>query len=196
LIGETTTSIKTLLQTRTYEELQAQARAVTPTSDLFMIGLSRPVSPKWQIGGDVRKSRFSGTAGSATVPPTAASGNVMTYSMQLTGIGLFAKRDISVMSLSYIDALTYSGNSVSLANRALLGEKWSFDTALRWYGQNDTSTNTKITRISPSLRTGYKWKEKVTLEGEIGAEKSTTHNPTTHDDTSRNYWSLGYRWDF
>jgi maltoporin len=139
---------------------------------------------------------ISGTAGSATQPPTASTGDILTYTMQFTGTGLFAKRDISVMSLSYIDAPTYSGNSVSLANRTLLGEKWSFDTALRWYGQNDTSTNTKITRLSPSLRTGYKWKEKVTLEAEIGAEKSTTHNPTTHDDTSRNYWSLGYRWDF
>jgi hypothetical protein len=195
LIGESTTSIRTLLQTRTYEELQAQARAVTATTDLYLFGATHPLNTKWQIGGDVRYSRTSGTAGTATIPPTASSGNAYTYSGQMIGTAIFSKRDITVFSVSHTEAQTYTDNSVTVANRALLGEKWSFDTSLRWYAQED-NLGTQSTRITPTFKTGYKWKERMTIEAEIGVEDGTTRSTTTNDVTRRHYWSLGYRWDF
>ncbi|HYA38279.1 MAG TPA: hypothetical protein VEI74_08450 [Candidatus Methylomirabilis sp.] len=62
--------------------------------------------------------------------------------------------------------------------------------------ENDSSTNTDLKRFSPSLRPGYKWKNNITLELEIGAEYTDTTGPTTQDSFRRHYWSLGYRWDF
>jgi len=46
------------------------------------------------------------------------------------------------------------------------------------------------------LRPGYKWKNNITLELEVGAEYTDNSGPTTQDKSRRHYWSLGYRWDF
>ncbi|MDH3371448.1 MAG: hypothetical protein OEM31_08995, partial [Gammaproteobacteria bacterium] len=118
------------------------------------------------------------------------------YTGNLIGTGLFSPRDVSVISVSHITAQTYDGNSYSLTNRVLWGANWSLDTTLSWYSQQDNSTDTKLRRFAPVLRPSYKWKENITLEAELGEERTTTQSPTTDDKTNRRYWSLGYRWDF
>jgi tetratricopeptide (TPR) repeat protein len=195
LIGETTTSIHTLLQTRSYDELKQQARDLTATADLYLLGITHPLSAKWQIGGNVQQWRISATEGTATQPPTPDTGNVHMYTLQTIVTGLFARRDITVASYGIIDAPNYSGDSASITNRARITDTWMLDTALRWYRQED-NVGTKLDRFTPTVRIGYQWRERVTFEAEYGIEDSTTQTAATEDVTRRRYWSLGYRWDF
>jgi tetratricopeptide (TPR) repeat protein len=195
LIGESTTSIDTLLQTRSYDELKQQARDLTATSDLYLLGVTHPLSTKWQVGGNVQQWRISATQGSATQPPTPDTGNVHMYTLQAIATGFFARRDITVASISLIDAPNYNGDSASITNRARITDKWTLDTALRWYRQQD-NLGTRLDRITPTFRAGYQWSDRVTFEAEIGIENSTTQTATTDDVSRRRYWSLGYRWDF
>ena len=183
----------------TAEELRRRAVALTSTSTLYMVGLTMPVNAKWQIGGDYRVNNISGTEGTTDVggliPPTEATGDTHTYSLQAIGTGLIGTSDITVLSVSLIRAPTFSGESYGLNNIVTLREKWRFETALRYYTQED-DFGTRQKRISPSLRVSYKLRESISLEGEAGLEQSETESSTSTDKTKRSYFSIGYRWDF
>lgn len=195
LIGEIDTSIKSQLQTQTEEQLRAQANARTAESNLYLIGANHNFNTKWQIGGDIKLFNTTGTPASGPLPATEDSGNTLAYTVQGIATSMFSKRDISVLALSYIDSPTFSGRSASLSNRTLLRDRWTFDIALRYYGQENDAGDT-LTRWSPNLRLGYRWHERFTLEAEYGLEKSETESATSIDESTRNYFSLGYRWDF
>ncbi len=196
LIGEADTSIKSQLQTKTYEQLKQQALDLTSTTDLHNIGISQQMTTHWQAGLDLQSAHTSSTVGSARQPAQPDTGTIHTYTGNIIGTGIFAERDVNVISISHIVAPTYDGNSYSLTNRLLWGPSWSLDTTLSWYSQHDSSLNTDLNRFSPSLKPSYKWKQNITLEAEFGEEHTTTKSATTEDKITRRYWSLGYRWDF
>ena len=196
LFGEADTSIKSQLQTKSYEQLKQQAFNLTSTTDLHSVGVSHPFSPRWQAGFDVQSAHTSSTVGSVNQPAQPDTGTIYTYTGNLIGTGVFTQRDVNVISVSHIVAPTYDGNSYSLTNRLLWGASWSLDTTLSWYSQHDSSTNTDVDRFSPSLKPSYKWKQNITLEAEFGEEHTTNKGILTEDTTRRRYWSLGYRWDF
>jgi tetratricopeptide (TPR) repeat protein len=196
LLGETDTSIRSQLQTKTYEQLKQQALDLTATTDLKGAGVTQALSTHWQAGLDVQSAHTSATMGSVNQPAQPDTGNTYTYTGNLIGSGLFNPRDVTVLSVSHIDAKTYAGNLYSLTNRVLWGAAWSLDTTLTWYAQHDTSTDTDLKRFAPSLKPSYKWKDNMTFEMELGAEHTETIGPTTQDKVRRRYWSLGYRWDF
>lgn len=196
LFGEADTSIKSQLQTKTYEALKQQALNLTSTTNLYSAGVSQPLSTRWQAGFDVQSAHTSSTVGSANQPAQPDTGTIYTYTGNLIGTGIFTQRDVNVVSISHIVAPTYDGNSYSLTNRLLWGASWSLDTTLSWYSQHDSSTNTDVDRFSPSLKPSYKWKQNITLEAEFGEEHTTNKGMLTEDTTRRRYWSLGYRWDF
>ncbi len=196
LLGETDTSIKSQLQTKTYDQLKQQALDLTSTTDLVSIGVSQSLGTRWQLGFDVQSAHTSATVGTINQPAQPDTGDIHTYTGNVIGTGLFTQRDVNVLSLSRIDAPDYTGNSYSLTNRLLWGPSWGLDVTLSWYSQRNTVTDTRLDRFSPVLRPSYKWKENITLEAEFGEERTTTRSPTTEDKTQRRYWSLGYRWDF
>ncbi|WP_372521566.1 hypothetical protein [Sulfuricaulis sp.] len=196
LQGESDTSIKSQLQTKTYEQLKQQALNLTSTTDLHSVGISQPLSTRWQAGFDVQSAHTSSTAGSVNQPAQPDTGTIYTYTGNLIGTGIFTQRDVNVFSISHIVGPTFDGNSYSLTNRLLWGPSWSLDTTLSWYSQHDSSTNTDVDRFSPSLKPSYKWKQNITLEAEFGEEHTTNKGTTTEDTNRRRYWSLGYRWDF
>jgi tetratricopeptide (TPR) repeat protein len=196
LQGESDTSIKSQLQTKTYDQLKQQALNLTSTTDLHSVGISHPFSARWQAGFDVQSARTSSTVGSANQAPQPDTGNIRTYSGNIVGNGIFTQRDVNVISISHIVAPTYDGNSSSLTNRLIWGPSWSLDTTLSWYAQHDSSSNSDLERFTPSIRPGYKWKHNITFEAEFGEEHTVNKAPTTEETTRRRYWSLGYRWDF
>jgi len=195
VIGETDTSISSQLLTLSEDQLRTQAEARTPTADLILIGATHNFSPTWQLGGDIKRYNISGTPASGALPASPGTGDVYVYTLQGIGTGLLTKRDVSVLSLSYLNGEAYDGESISFNNRTLFQEKWSFDLSLVYYLQKD-SLGTDLTRLTPIVRVGYRWRDKVTFEFEAGMEKGQTTSSTQTEDLSRNFYTLGYRWDF
>ena len=201
LFGETNTSIRSFLNLgMTEEQLHALAEARTPTADLVMLGITHNFNTTWQLGGDVKWYSISGTPASGAPPatPTMAyqgTGDVYVYTLQGIGTGLITKRDVSVLSLSYLTGETYDGESIAFNNRTLYQDKWTFDLSLRYYQQTD-NLGTELTRLTPIVRVGYRWRDKITLELEAGLEKGQTTSSTQTEDMTRTFYSLGYRWDF
>ena len=196
LIGESDTSITSQLQTKSYDQLKQQALNNTATTELKGVGVTQQMLTHWQTSLDVQSSHTSATVGTANQPPQPDSGTTYTYTGNIIGSGLFSPRDVTVFSLTHINAETYDGNLYSLTSRVVWGANWSLDTALNWYKQHDSSTDSDLKRFSPSIKPSYKWKNNITLEVELGEEHTETTGPTTQDTTRRRYWSVGYRWDF
>lgn len=195
LTGETTTSIKTLLETRSEAEIKQLAETRTQDATMLSVGLTHPWNTTWQVGGDIRMTSVSSMPASGTLPATAGTGNEFAYTLQAIGSNIFTTRDVTVLSASLLDGNTYTGQSYSVSNRTTLQEKWTLDASLRIYQQKDNQA-TKLTRLSPTLRVAYQWKEKISFEAEGGMEINDVSSPTQQEKTNRKFYSVGYRWDF
>jgi hypothetical protein len=194
-LGEASTSVQMLLNTYSEDELRRRALALTAKSALASVGLTHPISAVWQVGADVHASRISHTDGTNNVPGMPGSGYVYTYTGQIIGIGLFAKRDVSVASVSRITGLGYGGYAARLASRTPFSERWTLDGSVLWYQQSNDNGST-LQRVSPTLRLGYRWGTSMSLEFEAGAESTSTSSATIDEKTRRRFFSIGYRWDF
>lgn len=197
------TSLESLRQTLSEDEIKRRAQGLTAVSELASLGVTVPFSAKWQLGGDVRLSRTSGTegapaiGGTGEVLATQPTGNSYTYTAQAIGTGLLGQRDVSVLSVSLIDDPINDALLYSLTSRTPIGERWSLDVVMIYYS-GETNTNATTDRFSPTLRVGYRWRDNIAFEAELGVEKTKTDNPVaqTTEESKRNYFSLGYRWDF
>ena len=194
-IGEATTSISTLLQTYSEQELRQRALALTARSTFASVGFTHPVSRTWQLGASYSVSRLSHTDGTNNFPGTLSTGDVRTLTGQAIGTGLFAARDVNVVSLSGVNSPDYHGFAGRLASRAPLGERWTLEASLFWYRQNNDN-GSDLQRISPNVRVGYRFGRSVTFEAEVGIENTESSSSVLLEKTRRDYFSLGYRWDF
>lgn len=198
--------------------LRDQAKTVTATSDLFLLGMLHAVSKDWQLGGDVRVNRISGTSASnclVILPGTSTiflnpnattdapcslqaqpgTGNIWTYTAQAIGANVPFENTTFVANASYISSLTYRGQSLTLNSLARLGPQWQFDTFVILYHQTD-SNNVELYRVTPTIRMDYRFLNSWTIEGSGGYEKTLTDSPNQKDSTSRQFFFFGLRWDF
>ena len=188
VLGQTVSSIITLLQTTTEDALHQKARDNTPVSKVFLLGFTRPYNKTWQYGLDIR-----GFSTSDTLLSPGTSSNTIT--VQSIGTGLLTPRDITLLSYAYTDGGGDTTNSISLNNRSPIGDKWNLTTQLV-YSVLNRSIGSHSTDLRPTLRIAYKWKEKVTLELEANFDIAKIDSPTTQSVRHDPFYSLGYRWDF
>lgn len=195
LIGETVTSVREMLLTLSEAEIRRIAVARTADVNMAQFGATKPVSQKWQLGGDVQLTKISGTETINGVTGQPGTDNQYTYSVQMTGVGIFSRRDSLTFRGSYIDAPTFAGNALSAFYRSLLGQRWTMDLTMTQYNQED-NLGTKLDRLTPTIKLGYRQKPNLTFEFEFGIENSSTKSTTSEDKSNRKFGSIGYRWDF
>jgi len=198
--------------------LRDQAKAVTATSDLLLVGVLHAISKNWQLGGDFRYNRISGTGqtnclvilpGTSTLflNPNAVtdaacslqaqpgSGNILTYTAQAIGTNFPFENTTFVANASYITSPAYRGQSLSLNSLARLTPQLQFDTFVIMYHQKD-DFNVELYRITPTIRVDYRFFNSWTLEGSGGVEKTISDSPNQKDSTTREFFFFGLRWDF
>ena len=90
---------------------------------------------------------------------------------------------------------TYSGLAGRITSRFPFGAHWTVDGAVFWYGQKNDDRST-LQRISPVVRLTYLLRNSVSLEAEAGIERTLARSDFSEESTLRNFFSLGYRWDF
>ncbi|MSQ18343.1 MAG: hypothetical protein EXR39_01995 [Betaproteobacteria bacterium] len=199
LFGSGTTSIKTLLQTMTEEQIRRQARDVTATANQASISFTTPLSKRWQIGADARLTNVGALP--ATVinnipqPAQAATGNVMSYSVQTIGTNLVATRDSHVLTGTVLRAPTYNGWLAVYNNLNFVTDHWTIEPSIKYYSQRDV-LNTELRRTTPGLLIVYRPHRTVALEADGILERSKTTSVTNADVTTRTFFPVGYRVDF
>ena len=198
--------------------LREQAKAVTATSDLFLAGVLHAVSKDWQLGGDVRLNRISGTGatncllitpGTTTLflDPNATTdaacslqalpgtGNIWTYTAQAIGTNFPFENTTFVANASYISSPAYRAQSLTLNSLARFGPQLRFDTFVLLYHQKD-SFDVELYRVTPTVRIDYRFLDSWTFEATGGFEKTLQESATQKDSTSRQFFFFGLRWDF
>ncbi len=187
-------TLQQFIETFGESDARSQALAVTPVSKVVYVGLTHPFSPRWQAGIDLRVSSLGGTPEIGLLPALPSTGNVYTTSVQLIGTGIFGKNDVLVVNASHLTGQLLTGLSVGVTER-LQFDRWIVEPSLRYYRQRD-SNEVRITRWSPTLKLGYRARERLTLEAEATLERTRTVGPTVNDETTRRFYFVGYRWDF
>lgn len=177
------------------DELRNVSRVVTPISTLFSVGATYQYSPAWQISGDIKYSEVSGTGAIGSQMAMDGTGKVYVYGLQAIRTGALTINDIIVATTNIIRGKTYNGELLQLSHVILLADKWRIESTLKYYRQVDSMDNT-LSRLSPSARISYRLLERLNIEGEAGAERSTTRGPLISDKTMRRYYNLGMRYDF
>ncbi len=198
--------------------LRDQAKAVTATSDLLMAGVLHAVSKDWQLGGDVRVNRISGTSATnclVILPGTSTlflnpnaltdapcslqaqpgTGNIWSYTAQAIGANFPFENTTFVANASYITSPAYRGQSLALNSMARLGPRLQFDTFVILYHQKD-SFDVELYRVTPTIRIDYRFLDSWTFEASGGVEKTLTDSTTQKDSTTREFFFFGLRWDF
>ncbi|MGE0356948.1 MAG: tol-pal system YbgF family protein [Burkholderiales bacterium] len=177
-----------------YDELLGQAKAVTPLSELVSLGFTHPVTPRWQLGADVKRSRVGATGAVGQLGAAPDSGALWIYTVQGIGTGIANANDVLVASASLNRGRQFDGFTGSLAYVRVI-DRWRLEAGLRYYDQTDLN-DVQLRRWTPNARVGYRWRDTVTFEGEAGAEFTRTEGPLQSEDTRRHYFNVGVRWDF
>ena len=66
---------------------------------------------------------------------------------------------------------------------------------MRWYRQ-DNVTGSQLTRVAPTLRTLFQWREHFSLEGEVAYERSRSDSALFNEIDNILFYYFGFRWDF
>jgi hypothetical protein len=209
-VNGTSVSIASMIENGfTTEDLIGFAKQRTTASNNAQVGMTNRLNEKWNIGTDFSISNTSGLPRSGgdtsvtcdvsnqsfiptegCVDATSSSGNTWTVSERATGMGLFMVGDITNFSLSYTKGPTTSAEAFQVNNHADLQEKLTFDTALTMSRQRST-TGTSYD-VSPSVRAGYRIRNNLTVDGQLGLD----WNNNSSSSLERGFFSLGGRFDF
>lgn len=199
-----------------------RVKEATPTTKLFLLGFTHPVTQRWQVGADFRVSNISGFTsqfGDLFIPQTdpatpdsrfGKSGNSFSYTGQVIGASVLRENDTLSLSASAIrgknppivsppptgdSSTSYTGYALTATHAWPISDRWRMDTALSWYSQKD-NLDTKLRRLAPTMRVSYRVRDSLSLEAQAGTENSNNNSLSVSDKSKRHFFYIGYRWDF
>jgi len=202
-------AVGTALDTLSKAEFRRLTDELSAKSQLYLIGVTHPVTSTWQLGGDVRFNKVGPSAAllqqstDTTSPFTdlnsslfdlPGSGNTWTFTLQAIGTDIVWDNHTFVANTSYIHNRDFDGQSLSFSSLARIQNKWQIDSLINFFHQT-SFTNTKLYRISPSIRVDYRLRADIALEGLFGIGQTWTDSPDQMDSLLREFFFFGIRWE-
>jgi hypothetical protein len=195
LIGQPVVRFDQLFGLYSDAEIEQLARDRTAESDTYTVSLARPFGERWQWSMDLSGVSLSSTPASGGVEATPDTGTDLIASMQTLGYGLFGRGDVSSLGLQYQTGDAIDTVSLGIAVQLPVGQVWRISPRLRLDQRQYHSDGSEQVLYSPGLRTEARWRH-LSLEFEGGAELGQRSFGEASEDTTRYYFSLGYRYDF
>ena len=194
LQGQGTTSIDTLRQTYSEEQIKQFALDRTTVYRSLTLSGNRELSKKYSLNGEVTVSNLSGTQTSAGVDATPSTGNEFFYGVQIIGLNLYSSLDTSVGELRYEDTSNYKKYKLSASTRWRTKNKWSYRPKLS-YDIRDNNDGSELTKIVPSVRIDYRHTKKVKFELDMQYEDIVRKSNISGKENNYSI-SIGYIYDF
>jgi hypothetical protein len=196
LISSGAGSLKELLQTRTLAQIKADALATSATAQQFLISVSKPLNPTWQLSSDLRYSAVGALPAVGDFEATAATGGQYSWGAQLTGTNLYSKRDINNFNLSLLHTPFFRGAQFSYNNLTGMADNadLTLEPSMRVYWQRDNQ-EVRLLRVGPGIRVSWRASRRASLLGEVLYETSRTDGPTNHDSSNSAFFYVGYRYE-
>lgn len=195
MIGQPVRRFDELFGLYTPQEIEQLALDRTSESTMYSAGVSRPFGERWQWSLDASTMTLGSTRESGGVPATPSSGTDTAVSTQAMGYGLFGRGDVTSLGLQYQTGESAQMLSLGVGAQLPVGERWRVGPRLRLDQRKLESDRSTSLVYSPALRAEMRGKH-LTFEVEGGAEIGSRDLGTSSEDTSRYYFSLGYRYDF
>lgn len=194
-LGQSTSSIETLLLTYTEAELYQLAKDRTAKYNSAVISSSIPMSEKWSFNADVTLANLSSTTASGGVAAIEGTGNDFFYSAQFIGYNVFNSDETSRYQLRYDDTKTFTRARLTASTRfKLKNNKWRLRPQIT-FENRDNSNGGKTNKIKTELKVDYKIKRQFKLELDVSYEVGKTTFPVSINENNY-YISAGYVWDF
>ena len=194
LIGQQVRSFDQLFGLFSAAEIARLARDRTAESDTYTVSLSRQFGERWQWSTDLSSLSISATPASGGVEATPATGTDLIFSTQALGYGLFGRGDVSSLGFQYQAGDATDTISLGLYAQLPLSRGWLITPRLRVDQRQFHLDGSTQLLYSPGLRTELRL-QNLSLELEAGAEIGQRTLDDASADTTRYYFSLGYRYD-
>jgi hypothetical protein len=174
---------------------------------MVMLGITKQVTPRWQLGGDVRVNRTTSTSGlflpadalydAVGIPSQDGSGKIFAYTLQAIGTSVVFKDDSLSLMANFLNDPKYNAQNYSISNSVSFRERWRVDTALNYYHEL-RNIDTETWKIMPSVRLNYRMKDNVSFEAQYTLDRTRTDDPSTDtkSGSTRQALFMGYRWDY
>jgi len=200
-------SVGGLQNVLTNSQIYSTIKKITAETDTALIGATKQITQKWQLGGDVRLNRTVGTLGidlslipgGINVAPIPSTGIAYTYDLQAIGINTLFSDDTSVINTSFVYDPHYFAQTLGLTNVATFRSKWHVTSSLNLYHQKGDASQLGQTtyKIAPTARISYQLLNNALVEADLGFEKTyQDDNANTKLRSTRESMFVGYRWDF
>jgi hypothetical protein len=196
LQGQTASTLNTLLQT--YNEVQIRSLALdrTPKSRTLLFGITRELSKKLQLSGDVTITELTGTPASGGVLATEGTGYDYFLSTQLVGSGLIKTGDTAIIGLRFSDTSSAKRLTFDVNTRYPVTRKWRVNPRVRVDYSWQVNNSANILKVRPSLRSDYYLKRKLKIEFDGGVELGYQIASMQNNNTRNYFFTLGYRKTF
>jgi hypothetical protein len=195
LIGQPVASFNDLVTLFPRDELEQLALDRTADSRLYSISIARPFGERWQWTLDYSTITTDGTPASGGVDEVPDAGSDKAISLQGLAYSLFGGNDLSAIVLRRQTGLTSDTDSIGISTRFPLGRSWRLGPRIRVDQRKiHTDGSTQLT-YTPTLRLDLV-RIRMLFECEFGAELGSRKLEQSREDTTRYYFSLGYRLNF
>jgi TolA-binding protein len=209
LIGLSDNDINKLRGRVSDSELLQLAKDRTGTTNSFNLGISRPLTEKFQINADFRWTHNSGTSASLVpsgteledsevIAASESTGDEYAYSTDLTANSLFASGDLYTFGVRYRDSQANT-TTFTLNVRHPITRDLRINPRFQ-YILHDNEDGTTRQTYEPSVRLTYRILRHLQLEVEGGGEWENEERFTTTGteiDRTKGYYAIvGYRLDF
>ncbi len=196
LIGQGDVTMDTFLRSHSEEETRQLALDRTSVTTSGSAGLSRPLTDRFTLSGDLTVTRTTATVTSGGVEGIPATGPDLFLSLQLIGSDLLVDGDSTLLGMRYSDTDSADTLSLSVNSRFPLGRGLRINPRLRLdLRDNRVDDGAQIT-LSPSVRLDYRFARRQQVEAEVGGEWSNLQLSDAVQDNHMYWFHLGYRLSF
>lgn len=200
----------------TVGDLRTQVKSLNSYTTQSVLGVTTPVSARWQIGADIRSTQIGEIAPVANLLPYGQKPTkVLSLGTQFIGSNLYSARDTHVFGLSWLRGATqlvdvpdpvnpanssfrnstYTAVLLNYNNSSLVRDALTLEPSIKFYRQTDNA-GLKTTRWTPGLRLSYRLAKQLATESELTSEYSKSTSPARNESSNRVYYYLGARYDF
>ena len=196
LQGQIVDSLDQLQQSMTEDEIRALALDRTAHSRSLLIGITRELTKKVQISGDVTISELTDTPASGGVEAIPGTGYEYFLSTQLVGSGLVKEGDTAILGLRYSDTSSSNKLTADVNTRYPINRKLRINPRFRvdysWLLNNSANR----LDIRPSVRVDYYMKKDLKFEFDGGVQWGNELTSGQGDDSRDYFFTVGYRKNF
>lgn len=192
LIGQPFDTLSGLAGAFTEQDLRQLSLDRSAITTTYTIGVSYPLSPRFQINGNVTQSAISATPESGGVAATPAS-TYSYFSTNLVASSLIREGDVSIFGVRYSQSVSTRVTSFSLDTRFPITRAFYINPRFRVDYKEFISDSSSEWVFMPGIRMQYRIGRKMRLQLDAGKQYADRNSVGINVDRESYFINLGYQ---